>query len=423
MRCCLRNAIVLTYGIAVTGLSMRPLAAPTSRLPLTAPTSFLSQVPRSDISLGMNLGHARAQTTSLASLPKAPARAFCVQLWRHVARFAARTIVLAMLLFSVHALPALAKGGGGTGGGSGGGGGSSSSSSSYSRSYDRGRGAYGSGTTFVRTTPTVGELRMQELRDLRRRLLDLDLEKVDATVAGSTAVAVVDQKRAILQARITALQGEIVNERVIIAGGTVVVIASGAAFAGWAGRSSPSSSKKQSPSIPSRKLTADEQRRFASLQTESSNETLARRLADVGAGDMGGGDAAEASVSPSSSMNPQELPTCSLKDGSWLGTYLEDGNRGFTKYFLFFKPAGGSCFRFSGQGRDEDGEFKVEAGVYVPASGRMIWTERSLDSGLVAECTGEVKQEMNDLGTSRVVIDGEYVANSGRRGALSLSPR
>ena len=138
MRCCLRNAIVLTYGIAVTGLSMRPLAAPTSRLPLTAPTSFLSQVPRSDISLGMNLGHARAQTTSLASLPKAPARAFCVQLWRHVARFAARTIVLAMLLFSVHALPALAKGGGGTGGGSGGGGGSSSSSSSYSRSYDRG---------------------------------------------------------------------------------------------------------------------------------------------------------------------------------------------------------------------------------------------------------------------------------------------
>ena len=91
---------------------------------------------------------------------------------------------------------------------------------------------------------------MQELRDLRTRLLDLDLEKVDATVAGSTAVAVVDQKRAILQARITALQGEIVNERMIIAGGTVVVIAGG--VVSWTVvLSSPSSSKK---------LTADEQR-------------------------------------------------------------------------------------------------------------------------------------------------------------------
>ena len=80
---------------------------------------------------------------------------------------------------------------------------------------------------------------------------------------------------------------------------------------------------------------------------------MERRLADVGAGDVKGGDAAEASVSPSS-IGPQE-PSCSLKDGSWLGTYLEDGNRGFTKYFLFFKPAGGSCFRFSGQGKDEDG--------------------------------------------------------------------
>ena len=70
----------------------------------------------------------------------------------------------------------------------------------------------------------------------------------------------------------------------------------------------------------------------------------------VGGGDLAVGDAAEASASPST--NPQE-PTCGLTDGSWLGTYLEDGNTGFTKYFLFFKPTDGSCFQFSGRGDDE----------------------------------------------------------------------
>ena len=278
-----------------------------------------------------------------------------MQVWRRVARFALRTIVLmfSMLMFSV---PVLAKGGGGTGGGGGGGGGGGSSGSSYSRSYSGGGATYGRSTTYVRMTPTAGELRMQELRDLRRRLLDLDLEQVDATVAGSATAVAVEQKRAILQARITALQGEMINDRVIWGGLSTVVVIAGCAAVGAAatgGQPSPSSSSKYA-----RGLSADEQKRFARLQTESSNETLARRLVDVGGGDVGGGDvgggdAAEAGVSPS--MSPQELAsgTCRLKDGSWLGTYLEDGNKGFTKYFLFFKPTGGSCFQFSGQGEDE----------------------------------------------------------------------
>ena len=107
---------------------------------------------------------------------------------------------------------------------------------------------------------------------------------------------------------------------------------------------------------------------------------------------MGGGGTAEVSASPAN--------LCSLKDGSWLGMYLEDGNRGFTKYFLFFKPVlngSSSLFRFSGQGEDEDGAFRVEAGVYGPASGRLVWTERSRDSDLVAECTGEVKNRLKQM--------------------------
>ena len=59
--------------------------------------------------------------------------------------------------------------------------------------------------------------------------------------------------------------------------------------------------------------------------------------------------------------------------------------------------------------------FTVEGGAYSPATGRLIWTERSRTSSLVSECTGKVNFE-----TKKFTVSGEYLANTGRRGKLFL---
>eukprot|EP00931_Biecheleriopsis_adriatica_P022976 TRINITY_DN14626_c0_g1_i1.p1 TRINITY_DN14626_c0_g1~~TRINITY_DN14626_c0_g1_i1.p1 ORF type:complete len:389 (+),score=40.07 TRINITY_DN14626_c0_g1_i1:117-1169(+) len=89
------------------------------------------------------------------------------------------------------------------------------------------------------------------------------------------------------------------------------------------------------------------------------------------------------------------------------GEYSEDGRMQRSSYELTFNTASSS---FYGKGRDCDGEFSVECGVYSKQEGRFAWGERSAD-GLYAEC--EAIMEDNRL-------KGCYNANTGTSGSLTL---
>jgi len=78
------------------------------------------------------------------------------------------------------------------------------------------------------------------------------------------------------------------------------------------------------------------------------------------------------------------------------GEYSEDGRTQRSSYELTFNTASSS---FCGKGRDCDGEFSVEGGVYSKQQGRFAWGERSSD-GLYAEC--EAIMRITD---SRVVTE------------------
>jgi len=112
---------------------------------------------------------------------------------------------------------------------------------------------------------------------------------------------------------------------------------------------------------------------------------------------------------------PTLVESTILPDGAWHGRYSENGNEERSAYTLTFRCDG----TFSGHGRDSDGRFVVKNGIFSGATGRLVWTEHSSTSSLVAECAGVVDVEAP--GEAGRTIIGKYVASTGRSGMLSLT--
>merc|ERR1719487_1299624 len=94
---------------------------------------------------------------------------------------------------------------------------------------------------------------------------------------------------------------------------------------------------------------------FQPLENETDEETIARRRKLLGP------------------FKPPVTPIGKAKlavlQGEWRGKYTEDGERGQTRYTLYFDEHGG----ITGNGHDADGDFSVECGVWSTDTDRLVW--------------------------------------------------
>ena len=109
-------------------------------------------------------------------------------------------------------------------------------------------------------------------------------------------------------------------------------------------------------------------------------------------------------------------------DGNWTGEYMEAGCMGKIGYDLKFDH---SKETFQGSGKDPDGSFIVENGVFLRATGRFMWTQRAKSGSgyLVVECVASVCNVKSDGFYGRPgSLDGNYATTAGYRGKFTIGP-
>jgi|TARA_B100000780_G_scaffold272754_1_gene235393 hypothetical protein len=109
-------------------------------------------------------------------------------------------------------------------------------------------------------------------------------------------------------------------------------------------------------------------------------------------------------------------------DGNWAGEYMEAGCMGKIGYDLKFDH---SKETFQGSGKDPDGSFIVENGVFSRATGRFMWTQRAKSGSgyLVVECVASVCNVKSDGLYGRPgSLDGNYATTAGYRGKFTIGP-